>query len=277
MQENGTNGKEKEKKKKSHSRSRSRSRSRSNSKSKSRSRSREEKRRRHKSGKDRDRDKDRDRKNRSRSRNDHYYRSRYYDHRSVSRSRTRSESKHKSKSPQETNDPNKKAQDKEKKKPDRIWNGFAWILVEPNKNEGQMSDPNALNENEIARKRCETVLAANHRALGQALAVAQLASNLNPLSLIHGNALVTNALLGRGMNATSTHPSGLGGLGMTGITNNMGGLGLNQPTPAQGLSASDNNTAFAMAYSAANSAIQQQLNKWIPGDNNTENIARESK
>lgn len=158
-----------------------------------------------------------------------------------------------------------KDKDKEKKKPDRIWNGFAWISVEPNKKEGQKSDPKMLNDNEIARKRCETVLAANHRALGQALAVAQLVSNLNPLSLIHGNALVTNTLLGRG-NASTTYPNGFPGLGMTGIGTGAGGLRLNQPTPAQGLNASDNNTAFAIAYNAANSAIQQQLNKWIPGE-----------
>ncbi|ETO20663.1 ATP-dependent RNA helicase [Reticulomyxa filosa] len=260
--EKGHRHREKEKK--------SRNRSKSKSKSRSRSRNRHVKKTSHsrKDRRSRSRSDSHSRhRRRRRHKDEHSYHSRYrhhHHHRSISRSRTRSDSKHNSKSPPETNDVNNKLQEKEKKKPDRIWNGFAWISVEPNKTEGQKSDPKVLNENEIARKRCETVLAANHRALGQALAVAQLVSNLSPLSLIHGNALVTNALLGRG-NATNAHPNGLNGPGLTAISAGTG-LSLNRPTPAQGLNASDNNTAFAMAYNAANSAIQQQLNKWLPGE-----------
>jgi len=271
MRESESKGKEKENRSRSRSqeerktkhrnekKKRSRSRSHSHSRSRSRSRSPKKSRRNKRQSHSRKNRRSRSRSNsynrhRHRRHHDHSYRNRYHDRRSLSRSLSRCHSNN-SKSPPNANDPNKKTVEKEKKKPDRIWNGFAWISVEPNKNQGP-SDPSALNENEIARKRCETVLAANHRALGQALAVAQLASNLNPLSLIHGNSLVTNALLGRGVNSPGGHTGG--GFGASG----MGGTSFNQQTP--------DNAAFVMAYNAANSAIQQQLNKWIPGDSSTD-------
>ena len=122
-----------------------------------------------------------------------------------------------------------------------IWNGFAWISTDKNKYNNLKKGPNgniiSTTQNELAAKRSATVLAANHRALGQALAAATLA---NPFSLISGggvqNAIKTPLIGNKNSNLNGNNENVING---------------------------SNNNDFIKAQSQANNAVKQQINKFF--------------